>query len=603
MAKKEEISKAELYRKERKERIAKEAKKNAKRSAKVAAIKRTALKAVAIVVAAAIVLGAAVAIVNYTGSSLFKMTVGKAGDTKISTSEFQYYYRTSHANLVSQASQYDQYYGAGYYAQNQGFDYTVLPSEQDFPNAMLDKEALGIEEDFATWDDYITYSTYNSIQYFNLLAEEAEKAGMELTEDEVKAVTDQIEELRTTAAESGRSVNAYLRASYGSGINENSLKNWLLRDSLAQKYAEAKETEFYDGVTAEEIKAEFEENKNDYTFLDLRYYVFEVDAGEIKDGASEDEVKKATEKAQAKAKKEAEAFAKDIKTEGDFLKAAMALDNKDVEKEDDKVTIDDVKESTLLEKCEYASFEQTFGDKKAEWAYSSDRKAGEVTVLSQSQDDEVVAYYVLYFLGAADKDTDVLSDIKAYSFTYTSTATDSEKALIKEEATAIYNEWKKLPAEEKTAEEFSHIGHHVAAEGEEAATCSDYEDYNGTLAEEVDKWANNKARKAGDVELIETSSGLYLVYYAAKNEEANWEISVRTAICAEKFDSFAEALVDSEEYALVTDGVLMETALKLHKTKLERDMSKYLYSLNQSMQASNSQQLSSGHSANDGHNH
>ena len=60
MAKKEEISKAELYRKERKERIAKEAKKNAKRNAKIAKMKRTALKAVAVVVAAAAVVLTAV---------------------------------------------------------------------------------------------------------------------------------------------------------------------------------------------------------------------------------------------------------------------------------------------------------------------------------------------------------------------------------------------------------------------------------------------------------------------------------------------------------------------------------------------------------------
>ena len=602
MAKKEEISKAELYRKERKERIAKEAKKNAKRNAKIAKVKRTALKAVAVVVAAAIVLGAAVAIVNYTGSSLFRMSVAKTGDAKISTSEFQYYYRTSHANLVSQASQYDQYYGQGYYAQNQGFDYTVLPAEQEFPNAMLDKEALGIEEDFETWDDYITYSTFNSIQYFYLLAAEAEKAGMELDEDEVKAITDQIEELRTTAAESGRSVNADLRASYGSGINENSLEKWLLRDALAQKYAEAKELELYNSYTTEDINAEIKANKNDYSFIDMRYYVFEVDAGEIKDGATEKEVKAATEKAQAKAEKEAEAFIKDIKSEGDFLKAAVALDNKDVKDKKDKVTVDDVKKSTLLEKCEYAAFVQNFSEKDAEWAFSSDRKAGDMKIIAQKQGEDVVAYYAIFFLKTAYKDTTVLSDLKAYAFTYATDASSSDKALVKEEATALFNEWKKLPAEEKTAEEFAHLGHHVAEEGKEAVACNDYADYNGTLAEEVDTWANNKARKPGDVELIETKTGLYVVYYEAKNEEANWEISVRTALRDKDFDDYAESLVKSEEYALEKDGVILETALELHKSKLERDMKTYLYSLTQSMQAqsSGSQTVQTGH---EGHNH
>ncbi len=586
MAKKEQASKAELYRQERKERIAREAKKNAKRTAKIAKIKRGILKTVAIVVAAAIVLGIAVTIVNYTGSSVFKMTVATAGDTKISTSEFQYYYRTSHANLVSQAAQYDQYYGAGYYAQNQGFDYTALPADQKFPNDMLDKEALGIEEDFETWDDYITYSTLNSIQYFYMLAAEAEKAGVELTEEEVKTINDQIEELRASAAEAGRSLNAYLRASYGSGINENILKKWLLRDALAEKYATSKQEELYESYTADQITAEFKANKNDYSFVDFRYYVFAVDAGEIKDGATEEQVKKAQEKAEKKALKDANNFIKNVKTEDDFIKNAVALDNKDAKKDSDKVTADDVKKTTLLENCAYDAFVQNFSEKDAKWAFSADRKAGEMKVLAQKEDDKIVNYYVVYIVEGAHKDTDVLSDLKAYSFTYSASATAADKAKAKDGAKELYDEWNSLPAKEKTAEEFAHIGHHVAGEGETPTACNDYADYNGTLNEKVDEWANDSKRKPGDVALIETTSGYYVVYYEAKNEEANWQMSVRTALRDKDYDAYAEELVEMEEYVLVKDGPIMSLALKLHKKKLERDMSTYLYSVIQSAQQS-----------------
>ncbi len=590
MAKKEEISKAELYRKERKERIAKEAKKNAKRNAKIAKVKRTVLKTVAIVVAAAIVLGVAVVIVNNSGSSLFKMTVGKAGDTKISTSEFQYYYRTSHANLVSQASQYDQYYGAGVYAQQQGFDYTALPSEQKFPNEMLDKEELGIEEDFETWDDYITYSTFNSIQYFNILASEAEKAGVELTEHETEDIAAQIEELRTTATESGRTLNAYLRVSYGSGINENNLEKWLLRDALAQKYAQEKEDELYNSYTSEQINEEFNKNKNDYSFVDFRYYVFAVDAGEIKEGATEKEVKAAQEKAEAKAKKESNAFIKDIKSEKDFLKAAEALDKKN-SKDDDSAAKTDVKETTLLEKCEYAAFVQNFSEKDAEWAFTS-AKAGDVKVLTQSQDGKVVNYYAIYMLKPVYKDTDVLSDIKAYTFAYASDASSSDKAELKELAESIKAHWGAHGSEGKTAHEFEHLVSHIAPDKAETYTCTNYADYNGSLPDEVDEWVDAKERKAGDIELIETSSGLYLAYYEGKNEETNWEIAVRTSLCEDAFNDFAEELVDSDEYALTTDGALMKLALKTHKSKLKRDITSYLYALTQSMQAQSSNSYS-----------
>ena len=119
---------------------------------------------------------------------------------------------------------------------------------------------------------------------------------MKLTDEETKAITDQIEELRASAEEAGRSLNAYLRASYGSGINENALEKWMLRDALAQKYAEEKESELYDSYTDAQITEEYNENKNDYSFVDFRYYVFEVDAGEIKDGATEAQVKDAQAK-------------------------------------------------------------------------------------------------------------------------------------------------------------------------------------------------------------------------------------------------------------------------------------------------------------------
>lgn len=583
MAKKEEISKAELYRKERKERLAKEAKKNAKRNAKIAKVKRIAVKTVAIVAAVAVVFGATVAIVNATGSSMFKLTVAKVGDIKVSTSEFQYYYRTSHANLVSQAAQYDQYYGSGYYAQNQGFDYTLLPSEQDFPNEKLDGT---IDEEFDTWDDYITYSTLNSIQYFYALAEEAEKAGIELTDDEVQEITDQIEELRETASENSRTLNAYLKASYGSGINEKNLEKWMLRDALAQKYEEIKEEELYNSYSDSDITKEFDENSQDYSYTDIRYYVFNVETAEVEDGASEAEVTKAQEKAVAKAEKEAKAFLKNIKSEKDFIKAAEALDKASA---DDSTETTSADESTLLEKCEYAAFEQSFGTDDATWAFSESRKAGDKNVFAAEEDGTVAHYYAIYIVKPAYKDTAVLSDLKGYAFTYETDADDDSKAETKEKAQALVDEWNELEDKEKTAEEFSHIIQHVYPDEAETITCTDYADYtDGTISEEVDKWANAKARKAGDVALIETSSGCYVMFYEAKNTEANWKISVRESLRDEAYDSYTEELAASDAYSLDKTGGLMSYNLKVHKKSIKKDVETYLYAVLKSASSSSS---------------
>ena len=68
--------------------------------------------------------------------------------------------------------------------------------------------------------DYLKNETISALQTYKILYAEAIKAGYKLTDDEQKSIDDQVEELRNTAAENKYSLNAYLKASYGKGINE-----------------------------------------------------------------------------------------------------------------------------------------------------------------------------------------------------------------------------------------------------------------------------------------------------------------------------------------------------------------------------------------------
>ena len=250
---KNELSKAELYRKERKDRLSKEAKKNAKRNATVEKAKRVALKVVAIVVAVAIVSGIAVAVVNSTGSTLFRTKVASVGDYKVSSVEFQYYYRTI----------YNQYYNYASQGYQLGFDASKLPEEQEYPNPEHEEETTTAvadakseetteehtheEKHYDTWHDFFADATLTQIQSLYMLSTEAEKAGLSLTEAEETEATEQIEEMRKQATESGYTLNAYLSLVYGDGVTEKLLKKCLLRDTLAQKFIEHKNAEFADG--------------------------------------------------------------------------------------------------------------------------------------------------------------------------------------------------------------------------------------------------------------------------------------------------------------------------------------------------------------------
>lgn len=594
MSKYEELSKAELYRKERKERLAKESKKNAKRNAKTAKMKRILIRVVAVVAAIAIVASATIAIVNSTGSLFFRPAIAKVGDTKITTSEFQYYYRTSHSSLVQTAMQTDQQYGAGYYAQYQGFDYTKTPADQPFPNDKLPAEE-GVT--YATWDDYLTEETISAIQYLYAMEAEAKKAGVSLTEEESAAITNQIEQMRTSATQNGATLNAYLKMTYGSGINEKNVTAWMMRDALAQKYSQMKGEELSNNITIEAINAEFDANKQLYMYTDLRLYLFDVETGEIKEGTSQSEAEKIQNEAADKAKTEADDFLKNIKTEEDFLKAAEALDLAEEEEhkkeeghQDHELT--PVEESTDFPKAQYTVLEQAFGEEEAKWLMDEARKTGDKKVIAYEENGVLKNYYAIFVVKPAYRDDSLGNNFKAYEFAYksssaaTSTPSDEDKKATKEKAEGLLEHWNGHDAESGTADTFAQLLSHVYPEDATAIQCGDYKDYTiGNLPDEVEEWATSKDRKHNDVAVIETETACYVVYFDSRNEEATWQKNVKATLGQNAYTEFEEALTAKPEYALTKDGTFMSTALKMKKSKINKDIEKYLYLMQQSQSA------------------
>ncbi len=574
MAKNNELSQAELYRKERKERLAKESKKNAKRNAKIAKIKRIATKVVAVVVAAAIVLGAVVIIVNNTGSEFFKPAVAKAGKDSISTTEYMYYYRRAHMNMYSQGASFDQQYGSGMYKQYYGFDYTLSPDEQEYANT---EDA---ETKYNTWDEYFTDNILKTLQGNIILANEAEKAGLKLDESEIKEVTDQIDEIKSSSESNGMTANAYLKQMFGNGVNVNNVKKWMLRDLLAAKYQETKTDELFDSYSADEITKEYNKNINDYAYTDIRLYSFDVETPELKDDATDEVKKAANDKAVKAAKKEANEFIKGIKSSKDFVAAAKALDAKD--SENANATTED---TTLVEKFNYETVKTNFTEKNANWLFSNDRKAGDKTVFEYKQNDEISGYYAIYIVKPIYKDESLGADVKGFNFAYDSNADDDAKKAVKEKANAVADAWNKLSDKEKTEEKFENLVTELYPDDANVYTCSDYENYEkGDLDNAVSDFVLDASRKKNDVAVIETSSGCYVMLYLEKNTEANWMIHVREALSKTDYDKYYEAL--EKDNALNKDGVIMKWAVKSTKKKIIKDIKYYIYAMEKSSSAS-----------------
>ena len=145
MANNEIKTNAEIYREQRKERLAKAQK---KKSGKGDKIIRILVKTICILLIAGVVLYGA-------GSLLTKvfclpqkvLTVATYGDEKVNVAEYNYYYMSLYNQLATTTQQIDSYYGAGYGAYYTGFDITKDPAEQEY----IGEDA---PEGVKTWADY-----------------------------------------------------------------------------------------------------------------------------------------------------------------------------------------------------------------------------------------------------------------------------------------------------------------------------------------------------------------------------------------------------------------------------------------------------------------
>lgn len=511
---KEQKSKAELYREERKARIAKasKGKKNGSISVGVNTASDKTDKKIAIGVVAVLAVVLVVWLVNFLGIPQRLNTVMTVGTEKVSAAEYTYYYRQTYLSTYQQS-----YYIQSQYGFNLGFDYTKSPDEQEYTGSDMEANEDGSNP---TWADYFRKTAEENITKIKTLCAQAESLGISLDEEDLKAIDDDIEELRTSVADEengqGVSLNVYFRNNYGSGVNEKFFRELAEQEALAQKVSEAKSEEFSNALTDDEINTYYDENKDTYDLVDIAVFPIAIDEDAETPVTADD----------AKAKAE-EMLAK-VKDNDSFVKYAQEYAS-----EDDKETYSEAS-ATVFDFISQENLTSTASEEVTEWAFSEDRKDGDKTVITTD-----TAAYVVLLNSARYRDDSATVDVRHILFKYEDGATDEQKAEIDAKAEELYNTWKNGDATEASFSE-------LAKTDSEDSSASD-----GGLIENISKgqtvdafenWCFDESRKPGDSGVIQTEYGAHIMYFVEKNDEPLWKTNIKSTLASEKFNDYYEEL-------------------------------------------------------------
>ena len=585
----QEKTAAELYREERKQRIAKAAKRNSKKHMSDKT-QKTIVSTIAILLVIAIVGAIAGGIVNNKGVFERNKVIMTIGDAEVDKYEYAYYYSSGLQQIASTAAQYDMYYGAGMGAMYTGYDYSKMPDEQKFSG-----EIEGVED--PTFADYFRHQAIESMKYVKACIAFAKENGIELEEADYAKIDETyatIEENCVNQDGSKYSVAQYLRLSYGKGMTEKLFRRIMEEQTLAQKVMDVKQKEFAAAYTEKEVEDAYNKGIETYGQVSLRSYTFSVETKE--EGA------KATEAEIAAAKSKADTFASKLTDEASFK--ALAKEYAELAGQENAASF--LTDDSLTLTADTAISAYSMDEDLLSWVKTA--KAGEIYVASDDSSStvyymvaplhkaaDVTTYDVRHILiefpkadekatdGDAKKEVEVKEfDASKYEATVVNAVkepiTDAESYNKAVEVLTSYLEG------DKTEAAFGKLAMLHSADGN-AADGGIYEGVTlGKMVPEFEGWALDEARNKGDVGIVETNYGYHIMYYI-QTVTTTWSDTIRNDLAAEKYNEFTEELVAGENVkageldeamAADIDAKMEETAKNIY-TQYSSYMSSYGY--------------------------
>ena len=567
----QEKTAAELYREERKARIAKAAKKNQKKQNKIILTKKS--KAViAVLVVLAIALGIGGFAIGNSGMLLRGKVAFNVGEEDVSLAEYSYYYNSNYQEQYGYSAQFDQYYGAGMGAMYTGFDCGKTPDAQAYSGKIE-----GIEN--PTWADYFSYNAKRQIQYAKAAKLYAAEKGIELSEKDYAEIESTIESIEAQA-KSGQqpySLAAYLRLLYGKAMNPSAMRDIITQQLLVQKVSEVTMDGYKAEYTDEVVLKEYNKDLTAYGVVSLRSYV--VNAEKVED--KEKETSAVTKETMAAAKQKAESFASKVNSDESFKAVAYEFEKlAKNEKAEDMKTNDSL---TLLKDQSYGA--SSADEKFNKWAFDKNTAVGSTYIVENADTGYTVymmsepvhtapdakTYDVRHILISFPKaeegkeeekkdDVEVeLLDASAYDVTV-DIDVDLEKTGDKETYKKAQDILKEYLDGDKTENAFAELAKKYS-EDSNAEQGGIYTGVTeGRMVKEFENWSLAKDRKYGDVGIVESSYGYHIMYHVGA-ETTTWKDVIKTDLATEKYNNFAEKIIKEDNVKIENeDAAVIELA-------------------------------------------
>jgi parvulin-like peptidyl-prolyl isomerase len=173
------------------------------------------------------------------------------------------------------------------------------------------------------------------------------------------------------------------------------------------------------------------------------------------------------------------------------------------------------KNATLTEKDSASSL----GEDMKNWLFDDARKAGDKTVLASDTD-----YTVLYMIKRYREEENTVDVrhilIQPEVSEGASEATDAQKAAAKQQAEALYEEWKSGAA---TEDSFAELAKKNSSDTGSSSEGGLYQSvYPGQMTEAFENWCFDAARKPGDTGIVRPTTATTLCILSGLTSRTGW---------------------------------------------------------------------------------